>query len=99
MSRLLTTQDLWQVLSGIQVLIWSIIVAWIYTLGGRVELGPSVGLGLLANDVVFTVSISSMMFWGYLYTVIKDEKRQVLEVRERRREEDEEDETNRGGIR
>jgi len=80
------------------VLICSGVVAWIYLRGGLVELGPSTGFGLLSSDVVFTVTISNMMFWGYLYTVIKEEKRQVMEVREKRRLEDEEDETNRGEI-
>lgn len=98
MSRLLVAQDLWQVLAGVQVLICSVIVAWIYLRGGSVELGPSTGFGLLSSDVVFTATISNMMFWGYLYTVIKEEKRQVMEVREQRRVEDEEDETNRGAI-
>ncbi|KAK5942098.1 hypothetical protein PMZ80_006051 [Knufia obscura] len=98
-SRLLVAQDLWQLLAGIHVLVCSPLVAWIYLQGGQVELGPSTGLGLLTSDVVFTIAISDMLFWGYMYTVIKEEKRQVMEVREIRRVEDEEDETNRGEIR
>lgn len=80
------------------MLICSNIVAWIYLHGGDVELGPTTGFGLLTSDVVFSISLSNMLFWGYIYTVIKEEKRQVMEVREKRRVEDEEDETNRGEI-
>jgi len=98
MSRLLLSQDLWQLLAGIHVLVCSVLVAWIYLYGAKIEIGPSTGFGLLSSDVVFTVSISDMLFWGYTYTAIKEEKRQVMEVREKRRLEDEEDETNRGEL-
>jgi len=98
-SRLLSTQDTWQLLAGVHVLICANIVAWIYLHGGNVEIGPSTVFGLLVSDVVFSLGISDMLFWGYIYTVVKEEKRQVMVVREMRRAEDEEDEANRGDIR
>ena len=66
---------------------------------GNVEIGPSAVFGLLVSDVVFSIGISDMLFWGYLYTVVKEERRQVMVVREMRRAEDEEDETNGADIR
>jgi len=98
-SKLLSTQDTWQLLSGVHVLVCASLVAWIYLHRGNVEIGPSAVFGLLVSDVVFSIGISDMLFWGYLYTVVKEERRQVMVVREMRRAEDEEDETNGADIR
>lgn len=57
------------------------------------------GLDLLANNIVFTFGLSNMLFWGYIYTVVKEERREVLLIRERRMEEDEEDAVNKGEMR
>lgn len=99
--RLITyTQTLWQVLSAVHVVASSVLVAWIYLLKserhGGVPENSGQGLDLLANNIVFTFGLSDMLFWGYIYTVVKEERREVLLVRQKRQEEDEEDAVNKG---
>lgn len=94
MHTLLSAQTLWQTLAGLHVVMASALVLAIYLLksakyGSTARVGE--GWDLLANDVVFTVGMSDMLFWGYLYTVVKEERREVMAVVERRMVEDEED--------
>lgn len=101
--RLVTyTQTLWQILSAVNVIGSSILVAWIYLVKserhGQLQ-NTGEGLDLLANNIVFTFGLSDMLFWGYIYTVVKEERREVLLIRERRMEEDEEDAVNKGEVR
>lgn len=100
--RLVTyTQTLWQVFSAVHVVASSALVAWIYLVKSeRYGRLPNSGEGtdLLANNVVFTFGLSDMLFWGYIYTVVKEERREVLLVRQKRQEEDEEDAVNKGEV-
>jgi hypothetical protein len=50
------------------------------------------GVVLLANRVTFTAGLADMLFWGYLWTVLKDEGREIGGLLARRREIEEEDE-------
>lgn len=47
---------------------------------------------LLANRVTFTVGLTNMLFWGYLWTTLKDEGREIGKLLARRRAMEEEDE-------
>lgn len=96
-------QSVWQGLAGVHVVVAASFVAWSYVFRsekyGR-HVGGAVGringgFSVLANSVTFTIGMADMLFWGYLYTTIKEERREVLRIGERRRTEDEEDEANR----
>lgn len=92
-------------LAFVRVLVEGVLVAWIYvafgrrsnTTGGSDNLG---GLGLaqgvgaaLGNQVVFTAALGDMLFWGYLWTVVREERREVFRgVEKWRAEEAERDE-------
>ena len=47
---------------------------------------------MLANQIVFSASLMDMLFWGYLWTVIRDERREVLGRVQMLREGDDEEE-------
>ncbi|OCT46001.1 hypothetical protein CLCR_00508 [Cladophialophora carrionii] len=95
---LLTAQSRWLSLAGLHVLGSSGLVAWIYLFHSQAHLyspattGQSLpssslsGFGLLANRVTFTAALVDMLFWGYLWTVLKDEGREVAKALARRRE-------------
>lgn len=74
-------------------------VAWSYIFRsekyGQYAKQGEKGFSVLANNITFTIGMVDMLFWGYLYTTIKEERREVLRIGERRRIEDEEDEANR----
>jgi hypothetical protein len=101
LHTLLTAQAGWLAVAGIHVLGSSILVAWIYLFhshsrSATAQSLPSEslsGLSLLANRVTFTVALVDMLFWGYLWTVLKEEGREVGRALARRRAaEDERDE-------
>lgn len=98
-ARLTLIQSIWQGLAGVHVVVAAAFVAWCYIFrsqvyrAGRRE--STAELGVLANNVTFAIGMVDMLFWGYLYTTIKEERREVLRIGERRRTEDEEDEANR----
>jgi hypothetical protein len=94
---LLTAQARWLTLAGLHVLGSSILVAWIYLFHSvpdshshsHSQSLPSSslsGVALLANRVTFTAALVDMLFWGYLWTVLKDEGRDVAKALARRRE-------------
>lgn len=91
LHTLYTAQSRWLTLSGLRVFGASILVAWIYVFYShdKESLGLT-GLALLANRVTFTLALSDMLFWGYLWTVLKDEGRQVAIGVARTREAEEE---------
>ncbi len=94
LHTLLTAQSRWLTLSGIHVLASSALVAWIYLLHSHSSTGQSLpssslsGFGLLANRVTFTAALMDMLFWGYLWTVVKDEGREVGQALARRKQVD-----------
>ncbi|EXJ65482.1 hypothetical protein A1O7_01823 [Cladophialophora yegresii CBS 114405] len=89
---LLTAQSRWLSLAGLHVLASSGLVAWIYLFHSQAGTNRSVpssslsGFPLLANRVTFTAALMDMLFWGYLWTVLKDEGREVAKALARRRE-------------
>jgi hypothetical protein len=92
---LLTAQARWLTLAGLHVLGSSVLVAWIYLFHSdphsqsHSQSLPSSslsGFALLANRVTFTAALVDMLFWGYLWTVLKDEGRDVAKALARRRE-------------
>jgi len=70
-------------------------VFWIYTFHSHAnsEGGDAMFPGLLrlANRVTFTAGLADMFFWGYLWTVLKEEAREVGRLLARRRAIEDED--------
>ena len=75
-------------LAVVHVFSSGLLVAWIYLfhssrnmlLGAATSaraLPGSLG-ALLGNQVVFSAALMDMLFWGYLWTVIREERREVL---------------------
>ena len=105
-AKLNLTQTTWQIFSGLHVIVSAVFVSWMYifqsekygrsifTASAWSPAGEAQTSSLLANNVTFTLGMVDMLFWGYLYTTVKEERRSVLEVAQRRREEDEEDQAN-----
>jgi hypothetical protein len=91
LHTLLTGQARWLAVAGIHVLGSSVLVAWIYLFHSHSATGQSLpseslsGLSLLANRVTFTAALVDMLFWGYLWTVLKEEGREVGKALARRR--------------
>ncbi|RMZ80442.1 hypothetical protein DV737_g3001, partial [Chaetothyriales sp. CBS 132003] len=50
---------------------------------------------VLGNQVVFSVALVDMLFWGYLWTVIREERREVVQRVQQIRAEEEEEESKR----
>ncbi|KAH0842532.1 hypothetical protein FOPE_07617 [Fonsecaea pedrosoi] len=106
LHTLLTAQSRWLTLSAIHVLASSTLVFWIYMFHSHSassapvsstfpsDSGTSLlsGLNLLPNRVVFTIGLADMLFWGYLWTVLKEEGREVAKVLARWRRQAEDDE-------
>lgn len=83
------------------VIFASLLVAWMYVFRSQrgIDRVPLLtqdvdAASLLVNNITFTIGMVDMLFWGYLYTTIKEERRVVLSIMERRRSEDEEDDAN-----
>ncbi|KAK5090329.1 hypothetical protein LTR05_000501 [Lithohypha guttulata] len=100
-AKLNLTQTTWQVFAGMHVIFASLLVAWMYVFRSQrgIDRVPLLtqdvdAASLLVNNITFTIGMVDMLFWGYLYTTIKEERRVVLSVMERRRSEDEEDDAN-----
>lgn len=92
---LLTAQSRWLTLAGLHVVGSSALVFWIYMFHSGVTSTTSENFtisDLLANRVTFTVGLANMLFWGYLWTTVKDEGREVGKLLARRRAMEEEDE-------
>ena len=49
-------------------------------------ISPITGLGLLANGAVFTACLADMLFWGYVWTNLKEEGRELAQGIAQRRE-------------
>lgn len=79
-------------MSAVRVLLEGVFVAYMYLFystryNARIAAGEQdVGVfGLLANRVVFTVAMADMLFWGYMWTVLRDEAREVAGLVQKRR--------------
>ena len=92
LHTLLTAQSRWLAVAGLHVLGSSLLVAWIYVFHSHSWTARSLpsaslsGPSLVANRVTFTAALIDMLFWGYLWTVLKDEGREVGKALARRRE-------------
>ncbi|KAL6250761.1 hypothetical protein RBB50_003064 [Rhinocladiella similis] len=95
LHTLLTAQSRWLTLAGLHVVGSSALVFWIYMFYSRTaaQSGDYYSISdLLANRVTFTVGLTNMLFWGYLWTTLKDEGREIGKLLARRRAMEEEDE-------
>jgi hypothetical protein len=77
----------------VRVMIEGFLCAWIYIVKGR-GFGDRGGLlvELLGNQVVFSGAMLDMLFWGYLWTVVREERRVVFKGVEAWRDDEERDE-------
>ncbi len=95
LHTLVSAQSRWLGLAGVHVLASSALVFWIYTFHSHTSssaVADATGLVAgLTNRVVFTAALADMLFWGYLWTVLKDEAREVAKMLARRRESEEEE--------
>ena len=59
------------------------LVAWIYVFHSNrnfTSVAPAPGLGaLLGNQVIFSSGLIDTLFWGYLWTVIREERREMIQ--------------------
>jgi Increased loss of mitochondrial DNA protein 1 len=88
LHTLLSMQSTHLNLAFIHIAVSGVLVAWVYLFhssrniltGDRVSVpGVQGSLGqLLGNQVVFSVALMDMLFWGYVWTVIREERREVL---------------------
>jgi Increased loss of mitochondrial DNA protein 1 len=85
-------------LAFVHVAASGLLVAWIYLIHSSRNLlsnsSPMIipgSLGsILGNQVVFSTALMDMLFWGYLWTVIRDERREVLSAVQRMRADEDE---------
>jgi len=87
-------QTQWMGLAGVRVLLMGLLVGWIYVFQSDRSPGflqssvSGSGSGLLANRVVFTAALTDMLFWGYVWTVIREEGREAMSLVARLRDQD-----------
>lgn len=90
LHTLFAAQSRWLTFSGLRMLGSAALAAWIYVFHSHGNAFPvissSAGPSLLANRVTFTVALSDMLFWGYFWTSVKEETRQVAQNVARLRE-------------
>jgi uncharacterized membrane protein len=96
LHTLLSAQSRWLTLAGLHVLASALFVFWIYMFHSHAQSGSDNAifpvLLRLANRVTFTAGLADMLFWGYLWTVLKEEGREVGKMLARRRQIEDEDE-------
>ncbi|KAF7505659.1 hypothetical protein GJ744_000594 [Endocarpon pusillum] len=93
-------QGLWMVVSTVKTLVFGVLVMGSYLSTAREgggmgyvvpvvdERGPGwFGLGMLNNRVTFVGAFVEMLFWGYLWTTLKDEQRELARRIKVKREE------------
>lgn len=96
--RLRYTQSQWMAVAGVRVLIMGWLVMWAYLFhgdrsrGSRYGMKGMSGFALLANRAVFSAAMTDMLFWGYLWTNIREEGRELAMAVSRLRDQSEEDE-------
>ena len=98
--RLRYAQNQWMGLAAVRVLLMGLLVMWMYLFQGErrggymrtsAKMGSS-GFTLLANRAVFTAAMVDMLFWGYLWTNIREEGRELAMAVSRLSDQNEEDE-------
>jgi hypothetical protein len=98
--RLRYAQNQWMGLAAVRVLLMGLLVMWMYLFQGErrggymrtsAKMGGS-GFALLANRAVFTAAMMDMLFWGYLWTNIREEGRELAVAVSRLNDQNEEDE-------
>lgn len=97
--RLRYAQTQWMGLAGVRVLLMGVLVGYTYVFEGSrggymssFKSGKMSGISLLANRAVFSASMMDMLFWGYLWTNVREEGRDLAISVSKLREENEEDE-------
>ncbi|KAK5045414.1 hypothetical protein LTR84_009278 [Exophiala bonariae] len=94
LHTLYAAQSRWLTFAGLRMLGSAGLVAWIYVFHSHNRSSfaplssttPLTGTALLANRVTFTAALSDMLFWGYFWTVVKEETRLVAQNVARMRE-------------
>ena len=97
-AKLVTSQDLFMVVGAIHVFMMGNLVVWTYLTKESVAIDargthPS-WWTLMANQTNFVLALTDMLFWGYLYTVLKEERREILVLAQARNEADDEERIN-----
>lgn len=95
--RLRYAQNQWMGLAGLRVMLMGALVMWTYVFqrqaGGYTTSNAKMdGFTLLANRAVFSAAMMDMLFWGYLWTNVREEGRELAVGVSRLREQNEEDE-------
>lgn len=86
LHTVLTAQSRWLTLAGLHVVGSALLVFWIYAFHSHSHANAVAGEAMfpgllrLANRVTFTAGLADMLFWGYLWTVLKEEGREVGKV-------------------
>ena len=97
-AKLVTAQDLFLIVGAIHVFVMGNLVVWTYLTKESVAVdarGPHLSWWtLMANQTNFVLALTDMLFWGYLYTVLKEERREILVMAQARREVDDEERIN-----
>lgn len=104
LRSLVTAQSRWLMLAGLHVFAAAGVVVWIYVFHSHQDKSQQaqqtsaqflgLGLGRLAHRITFAAAFFDMLFWGYLWTVLKEEGREVAKTLARRREVQEEEDLN-----
>lgn len=94
-------QGRWMIISTLKTLVFGLLVMYSYLTSGEQEMGYIVpverntgllGLGMLNNRAIFVALFSEMLFWGYIWTVLKEELRElatrIKKIKEELRESD-----------
>jgi hypothetical protein len=74
------SQGSWMSLAVTRVFVMGGLAMWIYLIksdrGMIIDtntVGGVQGMGLLANSIIFTAAMGEVLFWGYVWTVLKEE--------------------------
>lgn len=92
-----SAQGQWMLVSAGKALTYGALVMYSYLVGPREQGVANVipaqrnagrwGIGLLNNRVTFTAAFMEMLFWGYLWTVLQEEGRELAVKIQKLREE------------
>lgn len=96
-----SVQGQWMLISTIKALVYGLLVMYSYLTTPREQgmgyvpsleknAGRQWGLGLLNNRITFVAAFTEMLFWGYIWTTLKEEERELATRIKKRREEESE---------